>query len=397
MKERLRKLFEERAKLLADARKLLDENPGDKWTADLDARYKQMHDDAAKLAGEMRTIEAQIRAEEEFSHLAEREGRSVVTDPAGGPGEPRAVSASPEYRAAFDRYIRTGNVADIRAMEVTVDPSGGYFVPDEFHRAVVTALEEYLEMRRYATVLQTSSDRDIPVANMDGVAYWVGESKEFTESDETLAQVVLRSHKLGALQRISEELTQDSAFDIFGFLANAFALRFARAEEPAFTTGNGVGQPTGFMVDAEVGVTATDDTTIDPDEITDLFYSLKAPYRRRAIWQMADATMAEVSKLKDGSGRYIWNAALAPGDPDTIKGRPVVSNSSMADVGASAKPIAFGDFSFYWIGDRGSPIVQRLIEKYAEYGQVGFRMARRMDGKLTIPEAVKCMQMGAGS
>jgi HK97 family phage major capsid protein len=280
-------------------------------------------------------------------------------------------------------------------LNITVDPSGGYMVPDQMVRTMIQKLNEYADIRRYATVLPTTSDVPIPVANQDGVAYWRGEEEARTESDETVGQVVLNGYFLTALQKVSRALTEDSVFDISAFLSNAFALRFSKAEEPGFTTGNGVGKPTGFMVDAEVGKTAADDLTIDPDEILDMYYSLKAPYRKSAIWTMNDNTMCEISKLKDGAGRYIWQQALALGDPDTIRGRPVVPNTSMADIAASAKPIAFGDFSFYWIADRGNMYLQRLVELYANTGQIGFQMERRMDGKLTISEAIKVFVMHA--
>jgi len=149
------------------------------------------------------------------------------------------------------------------------------------------------------------------------------------------------------------------------------------------------------MSSATLGKSATDDTVIDSDELMDLFYSVGAPYRRRGNWMMADTTICAIRKMVDGTGRYIWEPSYQMGQPETVLGRPIVANNSMEAIAASAKPIAFGDFSFYWIANRGTATIQRLVEKYAEYNQTGFLMQQRVDGLLTITTAVKYLQMAA--
>ena len=125
----------------------------------------------------------------------------------------------------------------------------------------------------------------------------------------------------------------------------------------------------------------------------DLFYSLKSPYRKNAIFTMNDATVKAIRKLKDGNGQYIWQPSLTAGTPDTILNRPVKTSAYIPTLAAGAKSIAFGDFKYYWVADRQGRSFQRLNELYAANGQVGFKATQRVDGKLILPEAIKVMQM----
>ena len=104
--------------------------------------------------------------------------------------------------------------------------------------------------------------------------------------------------------------------------------------------------------------------------------------------------------LKDGESQYIWKPSLEIGKPDTILGRPVHTSQYMpALAGTTAdknkKVMLFGDFGYYWIGDRGSRTLKRLNELYAVTDQVGFIGTQRVDGKLILTDAVKCLKMAA--
>ena len=388
----LKELFEKRANLIAEMRQY-QETHKDKWGEEQEARWAAMDADVDKLTAEIRRLEKLEAVEAENRQSAGREVPPADPNPQGG--EQRTATDSEEYRAAFANFLRTGNDSEFRSMNITVDPEGGYFVPDQMLRTIWSQLNEYLPLRQYATVMPTSSDIKIPISNDDGSAYWVAEEGARQESNDTFGQASLSGHFEAALAKVTRALAQDSVFPIESFLSRSFALRFAKLEEPAFTTGNGVGQPTGFTVNAQVGVTTAVNNAIDPDEIMDMFHALKAPYRPKAIWQMADTTIAAVRKMKDGEGQYIWRPGLEPGKPDLLLGKPVVSNGSMAAIAGSAKVAAFGDFSYYMIADRGTPYVQRITELYTATGQIGFLMEKRTDGNLIVPEAIKLLVMHA--
>ena len=136
-------------------------------------------------------------------------------------------------------------------------------------------------------------------------------------------------------------------------------------------------------------------TAFTADEIFDLFYSLKAPYRRKAVFIMNDASVKALRKLKDSNGQYLWQPSLTAGTPDTLLNRPVYTSAYMPAIEAQAKSVLFGDLSYYWVADRQGRSFKRLGELYAPTGQVGFLGTQRVDGKLVLPEAVKVLQQKA--
>lgn len=216
------------------------------------------------------------------------------------------------------------SLRDPQRLSEGVDTEGGYLVPDEFETQVVAALEEENFVRGLANVIQTSSgDRKIPVVATHGIATWLEEGKAYSESDEVFDQMTLGSYKLGTFLKISEELLNDSAFDIESYLSGEFGRRIGAAEEQAFLTGDGTGKPTGIFTTAEEGVKASAATTVSADELIDLHYSLRSPYRKNAVWVMNDSTVKVIRKLKDNNGQYLWQPALTTGTPDTILNRPV--------------------------------------------------------------------------
>ena len=287
------------------------------------------------------------------------------------------------------------------ALQIGTDTEGGYLVPDEFEKKLIEALTEQSVFRSLATVIKTASgERKIPLVTGYGQAAWTDEEALITESDDSFGQVSLGAHKLATLVKVSDELLYDSAFDLESFIAAQFARRISEKEEDAFISGNGTSKPTGILDDtggAQVGVTAKATADVTADELIDLYYSLKKPYRKKATFLMNDATVKCIRKLKDSTGNYLWQPSISGGTPDKILDCNLVTSVSMPTLSASAKGIAFGDFSYYWIADRQNRIFKKLSELYAANGQVGFIGTQRVDGKLILPEAVKLIKMKASA
>lgn len=306
--------------------------------------------------------------------------------------------ASDAYRKIFMDYIRgLGDNRSVRnALQEGTNSEGGYLVPEEFEKRVIEKLTDQNVIRRYAHVIRTSSPRKIPVEASAGVATWIAEEGQYQGTDPSYAQVTLDAFKVGQMIKVSDELLEDAAFDLEDYLADQLAKAIAKAEELAFCTGNGTGKPTGIFTagGGDVGVTTGAVDKITADEILDLVYSLKAPYRRNARFYLNDQTIKVIRKLKDGNGNFIWQPALTEGQPDRLCGFPVESTEAPT-IAAGALVIAFGDLDYYWIADRTDMDVRRLNELYAENGQVGFRGSRRTDAKVVVAEAIKLLQMHA--
>ncbi len=389
-------LRERRAKAWADAKAFLDSKRGDDGliSAEDTAIYEKMEAEVVNLGKEIERLERQAAIELELSKPV----NVPITSKPTGAGEEKMGRASAEYRDAFWKAMRSKNAWDVRnALQVGENSEGGYLVPDEFERTLIEALEEENIFRTLAHVITTSSgDRKIPVVASKGTASWVDEEDPIPDTDDAFSQVSIGAYKLGTMIKVSEELLNDSAFNLQTYIAKEFARRIGAKEEEAFFVGDGDGKPTGIFhatAGAQLGATAASATAITADELLDLFYSLKAPYRKKASFVMNDATVKAIRKLKDGSGQYLWQPSIAAGQPDTILNRPVKTSAYVPTIAAAAKIIAFGDFGYYWIADRQGRVFQRLNELYAATGQVGFKATQRVDGKLILAESIKVLQM----
>ncbi|MEF9879404.1 MAG: phage major capsid protein [Clostridia bacterium] len=346
-----------------------------------------------------------IEREERAMELERELNASISPDLASRPQQKQSAKqglASDAYKDAFWKQMRDmerRNPEIRNALQIGELTEGGYTVPDEFEHTLVQALEEENIMRGLVHVITTSSgDRKIPLVTSKGSAQWVEEEAAIPESDDAFGQITLSAHKVGSMIRISEELLHDSAFDLAGYITNEFARRVGAAEEEAIISGNGTHKPTGLLhatLGAETGVTAAAAAALTADELIDLQHSLKAGYRRKACWIMNDASVKLLRKLKDGNGQFLWQPGLLLGQPDTLLNQKVLTSNYMPLPAASNKAILYGDYSYYWLADREGRSLQRLNELYADKDQIGFKITQRVDGRLILREAVKCLAMKA--
>lgn len=388
-------LREKRAKAWDAAKSFLDTKRGNDGliSAEDTATYEKMEADVVNLGREIDRLERQQSLDLELNKPVNQPIRNIPN----GSLELKTGRASDEYKASFWKAMRNKNAYDVQnALQIGTDSEGGFLVPDEFERTLVEALEENNIFRTLANVINTASgDRKIPVVASKGTASYVDEEGLIPDSDDAFGQVSIGAYKLATMIKVSEELLNDSVFNLEQYIAKEFARRIGTKEEEAFILGDGTGKPTGILAatgGAQLGVTTAGATAITFDEIIDLFYSLKAPYRKNATFLMNDATVKAIRKLKDSAGQYLWAPSMTAGTPDTILNRPVVTSSYVPTIEAAAKTIAFGDFGYYWIADRQGRSFQRLNELFAATGQVGFKASERHDGKLILPEAIKILQ-----
>ena len=400
----INELRSKRAQKLAATKAFLESNRNSEGflSAEDDAVYTRMEGEITSLGNEIARME---RLEAMDAQLSKPVNTPITEKPASAEKEDRKTGrAADSYKKAFWNRLRIkdpGTMApDLRnALQVGDDTEGGYLVPDEFEKTLIDGLKENTIIRRFSHVITTSSGiHKIPVVVSHGTAAWLEEEAAYTESDDVFGQVQLDAHKVGTTIKVSEELLRDSAFDLEEYIRNEFIRRIGDKEEEAFLVGNGASKPTGILNatgGAEVGVTAASATAITADEVIDLYYSLKAPYRQKAVWVLNDATVKLIRKLKDTTGQYLWQPAIKDGEVNTILGRPYFTSPFAPLPEAGAKAILFGDLNYYWIGDRQGISIKRLNELYANNGQVGFLASKRLDGRLVLPEAIKVLQMKA--
>ena len=390
----IQELRKKRAKAWDTARDFLDNkrNASGVLSEEDSKTYDALEAEVVNLGKEIKRLERQEQIDAE---MRKPTSQPILGTPATPDNQTKTGTASAEYTAAFWNNIRNRNWIDVRNdLQVGTDTEGGFLVPDEFKKKLISALEEENVFRPLATKIQTSSgDRKIPVITQKGEATWMEEEEAYTLSDDAFGQIALSAYKVGTAIKISEELLNDSVFDLPSYIAKEFARRIGTKEEEAFLIGDGKGKPTGIFAatgGAENGATTTG-AAITFDDVIELFYSLKSPYRKKAVWVLNEQTVKALRKIKDNTGNFIWQPSVSAGLPDTILNRPYVTSVYAPTIAAGAKAIAFGDYSYYWVADRQGRSLKRLNELFAMNGQVGFLASQRVDGKLILPEAVKTL------
>lgn len=390
-------LKEKRAKAWEAAKAFLDskQESNGLMSAEDAATYDKMEAEVVDLGKEIDRLERQAVIDAE---LAKATSTPITNKPNTQPGgETKTGRATDEYKRAFWNSMRNKNSYEIQnALSIGTDSEGGYLVPDEYEKKLVEALEDEVFFRSLATVIKTSSgDRKIPIVTSKGEAAWIDEGGQFAESDDSFGQTSIGAHKLATMIKVSDELLNDSVFNIEQYISKEFGRRIGTKEEEAFFIGDGTGKPIGIfnkIGGADIGVTAAT-TSITFDDVMDLYYSLRAPYRNKATWLLNDSTVKVIRKLKDGNGNYIWQPSVREGEPDRILNRPYRTSIYVPELAAGNRVMAFGDYSYYWIADRQGRSFKRLNELFATTGQVGFLASERVDGKLILSEAVKTLDV----
>ena len=386
-----------RAKLWNTMEGFLDTHRNDMGvlSAEDDATYAKMEADLDSMTNEIKRMERREAIEAELSKPVGKPITEVPESRSGAKPE-KTGRASDAYKEDFDRHLR-GKMLVHNVLSEGTDADGGYLVPEDFERDIVTQLEAENVIRSVAKVITTQHERKIPVAVGHSVAQWTAENAAYTESNPTFGQKQIDAFKLTDLCRVSVELLQDSAFPIEDYLMREFARAFGIAEEQAFCVGTGTGQPTGIFTEngGTVGVTAAASNAITVEELISLVYALKSPYRRNAKFLMNDATISLIRKLKDNNGAYLWQPSVQAGEPDRLLGYEIYTSPYVPTVAADAFTVAFGDFKNYWIADRAGRTVQRLNELYATNGQIGYVATERVDGKVILAEGIQLLKMKA--
>ncbi|MGH2374668.1 MAG: phage major capsid protein [bacterium] len=289
-------------------------------------------------------------------------------------------------RIRFEQHDLTKGVAT----------AGAELIPTGFVNQIQEHLVESAGVRRTnAQVFTTTSGENllVPKTTGHGTATLIAEGGAVLESDPVFAQVTLTAYKYGVLIQVSRELLEDQSDTLLlPYLARAVGTSIGTATGTAYVTGTGVAQPTGIANAPTAGVTGAvgQTLTVTGNNLIDLYHSIITGYRARGFWVMNDLTAAFIRKIRDdtggtGLGNFLWQQGLQAGAPDTIFGRPVITDPNVAVMGVSAFSIAFGDFSAYFaLRDVGTMRFDRSDDFAFSTDLVTFRALVRTDSKQLI-------------
>lgn len=352
-------------------------------TAEDDATYTRMEQEITDLGKEIARLERQEALEAELNKPV---NQPLTSKPGSDRAEEKTGRASDAYREGMLRALRTNFKQVSNVLQEGVDADGGYLVPEEYDHRLIDVLSEENIMRRLGHIITTSGEHKINIAATKPAAAWIEEGGALTFGDATFDQILLDAHKLHVAIKVTEELLYDNAFGLENYIIEQFGKALANAEEDAFLNGTGVGQPLGLFAETGGGTAAISASAITGDDMINLVYSLKRPYRKKASFIMNDQAIASIRTLKDNNGVYMWQPALTAGEPDKLLGYSVYTSPF-----CPVSKIAFGDYSYYNIGDRGTRSFKQLTELFAGNGMIGYVAKERVDGKLILPEAVQIL------
>ena len=393
--DKITELKQERAALIKKQRKLVD---------DAEAEDRGLKENEVRkfnnLEDEIDELESRIS---KLKEVREKEKKEVGKEAEKNREEKQEESES-EYREVYEKFLRRGmadlnrtekkTIREKRAQNISNASKGGYLVPQTWAQQMIEKLKEENVMRRLATVETTAVETNIPVDVSKPEFAWIDEEGTFPETESEFGQRSVDAWKNGGIIKVSEELLYDNQYDLEGKIERDFADAASDIGEEAFVAGNGVKKPRGIILDAQEGVADAGGTgNFDFDDIIDLIYSLKRPYRRNASFLANDDSVKALRKLKDNNDQYLWQPSTQAGEPDILMGYAINYSPAMPEFEDNNKAFLFGDFSYYGIYDRRGLFMQRLEEKYADQGQIGFRAYMRTDGLLTLPEAVKYLDI----
>ena len=388
----LQEMYDELAKLVEEMRQYLDEHEDEDES--LSVEEAETYDKMEKRA---RELQNKIAREEAWAAC-----KPILNNPGEGvqnflPTRSARGIVGGEYHKNFLNAFRTNFRHAHNELREGALASGGYLLPTEMHDEIISALSEENIFRQIGKTIATASEHKITIVATKPTAAWVGEGEEISFSNENFGQISLSAYKLAVSLKVSNELLQDSFYNLEDHFIKEFSAEFARAEENAFLNGTGENSPKGILpmlAASATGALQTTGTEITADDLISLQFSIDRVYRKKAVWLMNDATLAHIRRLKDRTGNFIWQPSLTDEEPSKIFGQAVYTSAFMPAPAAGNVAVLYGDFADYFlIGERGQREFQPLRELYAMSGQTAFLMTERIDAVITNPAAFRGLKI----
>ena len=305
--------------------------------------------------------------------------------------EKKYLIGTAEYSANFWNAMRGIQHAYDKIHGGSYGITGGYAMPSGSNDKLQKAIKRESLFRSMATVIKAYGGASrIFAKDCADIATWVPEGGSIPLQDgvNDFTRYAVDSHRLAVFVKLDDDFVHDAAFSLEDYLTERLAKNLAKSEDKGFVLGTGEHMPVGILDDTAGAKTGVTTSALCFDDVLSLYHSLDKEYRKNAVWLMSDETALTLRMLKDSAGNYLWN----PSD-NTILGKPVAISCDMLSVEAGAKPVVFGDFSYYWIIDRSPVSIQDLKELFVTLDQVGYLATEFLDGKLIRRDALKALKI----
>lgn len=381
----------------------------EEFTQKNDKRIEAIESEKSKLSGQVDTLNEKLTELDELKTNLEAE-LAAVKRPNGGTVNKDVA----EHKTAFEQFVRKGKeegLADLerKAMQVGSDPDGGFAVPEELDRNIISMLRDEVVMRQECNVVTVGSPNFKRLVNQGGTnSGWVGEVDKRPETKTPkLASIEPVWGEIYGNPAATQTMLDDAFFDVEQFITGDLTIEFAEQEEAAFTNGDGIKKPKGLLAYGSDDKADTErewgklqhlllkkPTEVTADEIMKLIYTMRKVYRSGAKFMMNNNTLFQVRTLKDTQGNYLWQPGLQLGQPSALLGYGIAENEQFSDVVAESTPIAFGNFKrCYTILDRMG--VRMLRDPYTNKPFVHFYTTKRVGSMMVDSNAVKVLKAAA--
>lgn len=367
-----------------------------------DKRLEGITQEKAALAGQVDTLNGKLSELDNLKTSLENELKEVKR-PAGGNKQASA------HKEAFAKFIRKGDeqgLAELehKAMQIGVDADGGFALPEELNTDILSSLRNEVVMRQECTVITVGTPEWKKLVNEGGISSgWVGETDDRPETGTPKLSILTPVWgEIYGNPHATQTMLDDAFFNVESFITSELTTEFAEKEEEAFTVGNGIKKPKGFLsYDTDDKKDKERDwgklqkitagaAAISADDIVSLIYSLRKPYRAGSKFMLNNQSLLAVRLLKDDKGNYIWQPGLQVGQPSLLSGFAVAENEQMPDIGDAKAPIAFGNFKRgFYIFDRIG--IRMLRDPYTKKPFVGFYTTKRVGSMLHDSNAIKLL------
>lgn len=294
-----------------------------------------------------------------------------------------------EKMDAYAYALMSGDETSIKALSEGVNADGGYTVPQDFYKRLLQEIADKAIMRKEVTVVPMKTNvLTLTLAQNGPEVYWTTEGETKTTTSLEFSQPTITAYKLAAIIYLTDELMDDSAFDLANVIIGRFADRLAEEEDRVIINGSGVGRPTGLFIAGTIGTRACAGN-LDFDDIINLIYDLPIKYRSKGKFLVNTANIRELRLIQDANNRYMWQEPVAAGQPATIHGYKVIEHSWVPE-----DQILFGDIkTTYWVGERQRMTVKVTNDTETTFTQdkTAIRIVRRFGGTVVIPNASRIL------
>ncbi|MEQ1965086.1 phage major capsid protein [Xenorhabdus khoisanae] len=377
--KKLLELRQQKAELTTQMRSLLIKAEEEK---------RSLNADEAKQFDELRTQSDALNSEiARYEALSDEERNQAKTQP----------TSEKLNNDELRNYILTG---EARSLSTGVPADGGYTVIPELNKQIMQQLADESVMRQICTIKTTRSNEYKQLVSVGGAAVAHGEEGKARSETATpkMEEVSIKLFPIYAYPKTTQEIIDFSDVDILGWLTSEIADTFVNTEETDLVSGDGSKKAKGFLsyprdtktdrVRAFGTLQKLETASLEADSLIDLKFLLKNKYRKNAVWVMNSTTAANVQKLKNGNGDYIWRERLQAGDPDMLLGLPVHYLEFMPD-----NIISLGDFKRgYFIIDHQTGTRTRP-DNITEPGFYKVHTDKYLGGGLVDSNAIKVLEI----